>query len=93
MKKIDKNNFNNKTILITGGTGSFGKNFLKRILNFDCEIRVFSRDELKQNELRNEINNPKPIITFVPAMAKAIIDLLYSNFIKRLNLNEINKGI
>jgi len=59
MKKTNKNNFNNKTILITGGTGSFGKNFLKRILNFNCEIRVFSRDELKQNELRNEINNPK----------------------------------
>ncbi len=54
-----KNNFNKKKVLITGGTGSFGRNFLKKILNFNCEIRIFSRDELKQNDLRNEINNNK----------------------------------
>ena len=59
MTKKYKNNFNKKKILITGGTGSFGRNFLKKILNFNCEIRVFSRDELKQNDLRNEINNNK----------------------------------
>ncbi len=59
MTKKFKNNFNKKKILITGGTGSFGRNFLKKILNFNCEIRVFSRDELKQNDLRNEINNNK----------------------------------
>ncbi len=57
MKTSDKNTFKNKIVLITGGTGSFGKSFLKRILKYDCEIRVFSRDELKQNDLRNEINN------------------------------------
>ena len=51
--------FNKKVILITGGTGSFGKSFLKKIINYNCEIRIFSRDELKQNELRNEINNSK----------------------------------
>ena len=57
MMNLEKNKFKNKTILITGGTGSFGKSFLKRILNFGCEIRVFSRDELKQNDLRNEVDN------------------------------------
>ena len=51
--------FKNKIILITGGTGTFGKNFLKRLINLDCEIRIFSRDELKQDELRNEINDKK----------------------------------
>ena len=46
--------------MITGGTGSFGKAVLRKLLSgeFD-EIRVFSRDEKKQEDLRNEINNPK----------------------------------
>lgn len=50
--------FNNKTILIFGGTGSFGKAFLYKIkdTNFK-EVRIFSRDEKKQDDLRNEINN------------------------------------
>ena len=49
-----------KTILITGGTGSFGKEFLKKIIAYDFyEIRIFSRDELKQELMRNELNNPK----------------------------------
>ena len=59
MKNSYKKVFNKKVVLITGGTGSFGKSFLKKILNFNCEIRIFSRDELKQNDLRNEINNNK----------------------------------
>ena len=59
MKNKYKNFFNKKVILITGGTGSFGKNFLKKIINFNCEIRIYSRDELKQNDLRNELNNDK----------------------------------
>ena len=57
MKKKYKKFFNKKVILITGGTGSFGKSFLKKIINFNCEIRIYSRDELKQNDLRNELNN------------------------------------
>ena len=48
-------NFKNKSILITGGTGSFGKNFIKMLLdkkyNFE-RIIIFSRDELKQHEMR-----------------------------------------
>jgi UDP-N-acetylglucosamine 4,6-dehydratase len=50
----------NKTITITGGTGSFGKTVLKYLTNQNLkEIRVFSRDESKQDLLRKEINNPK----------------------------------
>jgi len=52
--------FKNKTILITGGTGSFGNTLLNRIIHEDTnEIRVFSRDEKKQEDLRNKLNNPK----------------------------------
>ncbi|MFA5864695.1 MAG: SDR family NAD(P)-dependent oxidoreductase [Phycisphaerae bacterium] len=49
-----------KTILITGGTGSFGKAVTKRLLKTDVkEIRIFSRDELKQELMRIELNNTK----------------------------------
>jgi UDP-glucose 4-epimerase len=48
------------TILITGGTGSFGNELLRNILWDDCrEIRIFSRDELKQELMRGELRNPK----------------------------------
>ncbi|MEF9955433.1 MAG: nucleoside-diphosphate sugar epimerase/dehydratase [Clostridium sp.] len=47
--------FNNKTILITGGTGSFGNAVLNRFLTTDIgEIRIFSRDEKKQDDMRHE---------------------------------------
>lgn len=52
--------FKNKTLLITGGTGSFGNAVLKRFLNTAIkEIRVFSRDEKKQEDMRIALNNPK----------------------------------
>jgi UDP-N-acetylglucosamine 4,6-dehydratase/5-epimerase len=52
--------FKNKTILITGGTGSFGNVVLERFLNTDIkEIRVFSRDEKKQNDMRMHYQNSK----------------------------------
>ena len=52
--------FNNKTLLITGGTGSFGNAVLRRFLDSDLrEIRVFSRDEKKQDDMRKRYNNPK----------------------------------
>ena len=52
--------FKNKTLLITGGTGSFGSTILKKFKDIDIkEIRIFSRDEKKQHDLRVEINNPK----------------------------------
>ena len=48
-------------LLITGGTGSFGNAVLNRFLNTDhfTEIRIFSRDEKKQDDLRNKVNNKK----------------------------------
>ena len=52
--------FKNKTLLITGGTGSFGSTILKKFKDTDFkEVRIFSRDEKKQHDLRSEINNPK----------------------------------
>jgi len=52
--------FNNKTLLITGGTGSFGNAVLNRFINTDIgEIRIFSRDEKKQEDLRVRLNSPK----------------------------------
>jgi len=52
--------FNNKTLLITGGTGSFGNAVLRRFLDSNiAEIRIFSRDEKKQDDMRKKYNNPK----------------------------------
>lgn len=53
--------FKNKVLLITGGTGSFGNAVLNRFLNTDHfkEIRIFSRDEKKQDDLRKRINSSK----------------------------------
>jgi UDP-glucose 4-epimerase len=52
--------FSEKKLLITGGTGSFGNAVLKRFLDSDIkEIRIFSRDEKKQDDMRNEYKNDK----------------------------------
>jgi len=52
--------FKNKVLLISGGTGSFGGAVLKRFLTTDIkEIRIFSRDELKQDDMRKFYNNDK----------------------------------
>ena len=52
--------FKNKVLMITGGTGSFGNTVLKRFLSTDVrEIRIFSRDEKKQEEMRIALNVPK----------------------------------
>jgi len=52
--------FKSKTILITGGTGSFGNAVLKKFVNTEFkEIRIFSRDEKKQHDMRVFLNNPK----------------------------------
>ncbi|MEA4985554.1 UDP-glucose 4-epimerase [bioreactor metagenome] len=52
--------FKNKILLITGGTGSFGNAVLKRFIDTDIkEIRIFSRDEKKQDDMRHQLNNPK----------------------------------
>ena len=52
--------FKDKILLITGGTGTFGNAVLKTFLETDIkEIRIFSRDEKKQDEMRNALRNPK----------------------------------
>ena len=52
--------FSGNTLMITGGTGSFGNAVLSRFLNTDVrEIRIFSRDEKKQEDMRIALNNPK----------------------------------
>src|ERR1035437_8160705 len=59
---INKKNmeFSNSTLLITGGTGSFGNAILRKFLNTDInEIRIFSRDEKKQDDMRQFYKNSK----------------------------------
>ena len=58
---MEQTKLKNKTLLITGGTGSFGNAVLNRFLHTDhfSEIRIFSRDEKKQDELRRRLRNPK----------------------------------
>ncbi|SFK78983.1 UDP-glucose 4-epimerase [Lachnospiraceae bacterium KH1T2] len=56
----DEKMFEGKVLMITGGTGSFGNAVLKRFLNTGIkEIRIFSRDEKKQDDMRHLYNNPK----------------------------------
>ena len=59
-QKIKKDFLNNKTFLITGGTGSFGSTIINYLLNYKVkEIRVLSRDEKKQDDLRNKLSSEK----------------------------------
>ena len=52
--------FENNSLLITGGTGSFGNAVLRRFLDSGLgEIRIFSRDEKKQDDMRKRYNSPK----------------------------------
>ena len=57
--------FDNATLMITGGTGSFGSTVLKHFLDSDLkEIRIFSRDEKKQDDMRHTEENSIPIEEF-----------------------------
>jgi len=59
---MKKGLFKDKVLLVTGGTGSFGNKVLERFLKDDIaikEIRIFSRDEKKQDDMRKKYNNPK----------------------------------
>ena len=52
--------FNDKTILVTGGSGSFGKTVVKKLLSYDVEqVRIISRDEAKHDQMRHEIADPR----------------------------------
>ena len=56
----NSDSFNKKILLVTGGTGSFGNAVVSRFINTNIkEIRIFSRDEFKQDEMRKSFNNEK----------------------------------
>ena len=58
--------FSGKTLMITGGTGSFGGAVLDRFLDTDVkEIRIFSRDEKKQDDMRHRISVPMKIKYYI----------------------------
>ena len=73
------NRINSKTILITGGTGSFGKTFVKTCLkNYKPKkIIIYSRDELKQSEMEKEFNKFNQNSVF---LTKNISTLLHGNY-------------
>ena len=73
------NMLQNKTVLVTGGTGSFGKKFIKRALEIGSKkVIIFSRDELKQYEMKQEFNNDPRLRFFIGDVRDA--DRLYRAF-------------
>ena len=77
--------FKDKTLMITGGTGSFGNAVLNRFLKTDIgEIRVFSRDEKKQDDMRHDFQ------VRMPEVADKI--KFYSVFFKRFDCSKMCKG-
>jgi len=72
--------FKNKTLLITGGTGSFGNAVLNRFLDSDLkEIRIFSRDEKKQHDMRKKYNNQKIKFFIGDVRDKSTINIAMKN--------------
>ena len=68
--------FTGKTLMITGGTGSFGNAVLNRFLKTDiAEIRIFSRDEKKQDDMRHALQNPKVKFYIGNVRDKASVDV------------------
>jgi UDP-glucose 4-epimerase len=68
--------FKDKTLLITGGTGSFGNAVLRRFLDSDIkEIRIFSRDEKKQDDMRHALQTPKIKYYIGDVRNKASVDI------------------
>ena len=67
--------FKDKILLITGGTGSFGNAVLRRFIHSDIrEIRIFSRDEKKQDDMRHRLNSPKVKFYIGNVRNKASVD-------------------
>ena len=73
--------FKGKTLMITGGTGSFGTTVLKRFLTSEIgEIRIFSRDEKKQDDMRHELQAKYPEVLdfvneFLPSYGRTLDEL------------------
>ena len=60
LRRENVRGFDKRTLLITGGTGSFGNAVMKRFLDTNIgEIRIFSRDEKKQDDMRRQYNNDR----------------------------------
>jgi UDP-N-acetylglucosamine 4,6-dehydratase len=76
----NKEILNNKTIVVTGGTGSFGKTLVKRLLDTDVnKIRIFSRDENKQDEMRNELSNNRLEFYIGDIREKGALDVCFTD--------------
>ncbi len=72
--------FKDKILLITGGTGSFGNKVLEMFLDSDLkEIRIFSRDEKKQDDMRKKYNNPKLKFYIGDVRDRSTIDVAMEN--------------
>ena len=91
--------FDNKVLMITGGTGSFGNTVLERFLDTDVkEIRVFSRDEKKQEEMRILLSNDKVKfyigdVRDYESLSQAMAQLVENNdLFKRLAANTQSKA-
>jgi UDP-glucose 4-epimerase len=68
----------NKTIVVTGGTGSFGKTLVKKLLDTDVKkIRIFSRDENKQDEMRNELSSSRLEFYIGDVREKGALDVCF----------------
>ena len=85
--------FNGATLMITGGTGSFGNTVLKHILETDIgQIRIFSRDEKKQDDMRHELQAKHPEAAKKVKFYKGVISYkyIYDSFLngQLLDLNE-----
>jgi UDP-N-acetylglucosamine 4,6-dehydratase len=76
----NKEILNNKTIVVTGGTGSFGKTLVKKLLDTDVKkIRIFSRDENKQDEMRNELSNSRLEFYIGDIREKGALDVCFTD--------------
>ncbi len=76
----NKEILNNKTIVVTGGTGSFGKTLVKKLLDTDVnKIRIFSRDENKQDEMRNELSNNRLEFYIGDIREKGALDVSFTD--------------
>ena len=83
--------FKDKTLLITGGTGSFGNAVLKRFLDSDIkEIRIFSRDEKKQDDMRHHLQNKKVKFYIGDVRDKRSVDGVMNGVENSMSANENN---
>ena len=92
---MDKKTFYDKTLLITGGTGSFGNAVLDRFLTTDIkEIRIFSRDELKLNYLRHRQSRfTGALCIFVSALCFGALSRMFMGFLAFSALSIVSGAI